>query len=400
MNKQNRILLGVMRDRKSYNKIVHLLSEDDFPDILKIPVRLVQDYYEEDPDATRVDPDWLSDKIVTALPSPKHHAPILSVINTDEEVSIPNAVQDYLEIKKASAARRLGERLVDPNSDKEEVDALLEEYVNATAVVERREEDTFINPDLDMLLESIHPDNLIKVIPKSLNDRLDGGLVPGSMVAVYAPTEVGKSMFTINIACGMLNNGYRVLYCGNEDPPKQMLLRIYSRLSGMTKQEMAIDPGKAKELAFKRGLGNLIFKSLQPGTVGEIRRLVEKHRPQVLVVDQMANMETPTAFTKVEKNEYLAAKLRSLTQKNGLATIIVHQASDSAYGKLILNKNDMYFSNVGVQGQMDVMIGIGMDEEYDRMGTRMICLTKNKLSSNHDCFPVKVNPLLTKVYDE
>jgi hypothetical protein len=108
-------------------------------------------------------------------------------------------------------------------------------------------------------------------------------------------------------------------------------------------------------------------------------------------------METRAMFTKVEKNEYLALKIRSIAKQYGLVSIIVHQASDSAYGKLGIEKNDMYYSNVGVQGQMDIMIGIGMDDTYEQQNKRMLCLTKNKISSDHSHIPVIIDPHLSKV---
>ena len=93
-----------------------------------------------------------------------------------------------------------------------------------------------------------------------------------------------------------------MLYCGNEDPSKSMLLRIYNRLTGMTKEEIRSNPLEARQRAVAAGYNNLIFKEMTPGSLREVRTLVEKYKPAVVFVDQMANMECRSS-SKVEKNE-------------------------------------------------------------------------------------------------
>ena len=79
--------------------------------------------------------------------------------------------------------------------------------------------------------------------------------------------------------------------------------------------------------------------------------------------------------------------------------MIVHQADNDAHGKLILEKNNMHFSNEGIQGQMDVMIGMGMNTEFENQNRRMLVLTKNKISGNHEAFPIRVNPEISEVIE-
>ncbi len=311
-------------------------------------------------------------------------------------MSVPNVLQEFRELKMEAAASHLAEAIM--AGDRQEQDKYFEKYsFYRDYTVEKEEEEIFVGTDIDEILEGYQPDNLIPIEPAILNDKFDGGVIPGTQIAVYAPTEVGKSLFAINMACGMLEQGRTVLYCGNEDPAKAMLLRFYSRLTGMTKKEMMKSPQTAKEVAFERGYGNLVFYEMSPGTVHDIKRQVEKFKPSILFVDQMANMGTSSNFTKTEKNEFLSVKLRELAKKYNLVNVILHQASEEAYGNLYVQKNDMYYSNVGVQGQMDIMLGIGMDPSYEQQGRRMICITKNKLSGNHDAVPVQIDPFTSRI---
>ena len=75
----------------------------------------------------------------------------------------------------------------------------------------------------------------------------------------------------------------------------------------------------------------------------------------------------------------------------------VTQGADSCRNKLILDTGDVDSSNVGIPAQADVMIGIGMDATMEAEGTRMLSMPKNKISGNHDAFPVRINPQLSRI---
>jgi hypothetical protein len=47
--------------------------------------------------------------------------------------------------------------------------------------------------------------------------------------------------------------------------------------------------------------------------------------------------------------------------------------------------------------QMDLIIGIGSNEEYDGKSWRMISLPKNKLSGEHLYFPVLIDTKINKI---
>lgn len=392
---EKRILSALLHDRDVYDTLEPIMDiDDDFSDQGQVIVSRIKEYYDNDEHAEKVDRDFLIDQIRTELP--KHFELFEGIISTLEEVSIPNALHEFRKLKLSSAKQHLAQALLE--DDTQRIAAYMEKfnYFNEMAEADA-DGDVYIDTDIDDVLSAFERENLIKLYPKALNDAFNGGLVRGSQVAVYAPTEVGKSMLSINVASGFLHQGLKVLYCGNEDPAYSMISRFYSRLSGMSREDMALDRVTAQQRARENGFHNLVFYEMQPGSIFDIKRMLERYEPDVLVVDQMANMETKANYSKVEKNEFLALRLRALTKKHNLVTVIVHQASDSAYGKLSVEKNDMYYSNVGVQGQMDVMIGIGMDDMYEQQGKRMLCITKNKISSNHAHIPVAVDPLLSKV---
>lgn len=395
-NHEHRVISAILHDRDAYESInTDINVQEDFSDMGQIVVDKIVEYYHNDPDAMHVDRDFLIDQIGREYP--KHAGTFEATINGLEPVSAPNALSEFSKLKLARAQENLVQSISDGDTSK------FETYLQrATYLVERGSnfDDTgeYVGTDIEDILVAYQKENLIRVMPSKLNDVLEGGVVPGTQIAVYAPTEVGKSMLAITMACGFLRDGHKVMYLGNEDPAKAMLLRFYTHLSGMTKDEIIANPKQAKEIAVDNGYNNLIFKEASPGSLFDIKRTIDKYNPAVVFVDQMANMETRGNFTKVEKNEYLASRIRSLAKKHDIVSIIMHQASESAYGNAVLEKNDMYYSNVGVQGQMDVMIGIGMDASMEQQNRRMLCLTKNKISSKHDIIPATVDPLTSSVY--
>lgn len=395
MNQESRILAALIADRGFYDSVRWILAEEDFSDKAKLLVRLITEYYTTDGEATTVRKDWLCDAIAAREWSIKLVDAIAELVEELPSVSIPNALNEYKEFKKASIGRRLAMSLEGNSKDADELIELYRAVDNLGATSTTSDDDL----DLNEALDEVTPDKIIRIGPQSLCDRLDGGLVPGCQVAIYAPTEVGKTLLAINMAASIIHDGKVVLYCGNEDSRQMMLRRFYSRMSGMTKQEMQANRELAIEKAYKNGIGNLRFAALDPGTIHDIEGRIKQYKPAVVFVDQMANLMCGKQLSKVEKCEQLAAELRALAQRYGVANVIIHQASDSANGKLILNKSDMYYSNVGVQGQMDVMIGEGMDEQFHDSNQRMLCLTKNKLSGNHSNWPVRVIPELSMVKD-
>ena len=396
MVRENRIIQAALHSGEAYSSLSPIVEEEDFSRHAWVVWEKIVDYYERDGDATEVDVEIVRDAL--KVDYPRHFEQFEIILSTEETISPPNAVAEYLQLKEQGIKHRLAECLLN-GEDRGVVLDLMDRLKTITDV---ESDDGMVldnGTEIDDIIDSISPDNIIKVRPQILADKLDGGLVPGNQVAIYANTEVGKTLFAINMACGLLQDGYRVLYLGNEDAKKMMLLRFYSNLSGMTKHEILATPARAQELAVAGGYNNLFFMDGQPGSVAEVRRAVEKCDPHVMFIDQMANMEMRD-FSKVEKNEELSVALRRIAKRYEIVSIIVHQADNDAHGKLVLEKNNMHYTNVGVQGQMDVMIGIGMNPEYEQQGRRMLSLTKNKNSGNHDVFPITINQDITTVVEE
>ena len=180
------------------------------------------------------------------------------------------------------------------------------------------------------------------------------------------------------------------------DPISAITPRVITRLAEMSYDACAENPEEAEARIQKRGYKNLTLKETYPGTWHEIRKTIEKVEPDVLVIDQLRHLYCGN-LSKVEQMERVALEARAAAKRYGILCIGITQAGDSADGKIFLEQGDVDFSNTGMQGAMDLMIGIGADEQMQLRNHRMLSLCKNKLSGIHAQIHVQYNIGINKV---
>jgi archaellum biogenesis ATPase FlaH len=310
--------------------------------------------------------------------------------------------QEVLALKRHALGLKLSSALAAGRSGSE-VEELIVSWQSMVGIgdVEGKEEVQVIEGiSVEKLFATaFNKDNLVKIYPKSLNDRLDGGVLPGTHILVFANTEMGKTLVAINMVAGFLHQKLPTLYVGNEDPAENILLRLGTRLSGLNKYEIRDNPKRAQELIDSRSAGLFTIAPLAPGTFPEIQALVRKYLPKVVILDQLRNLDVKSE-NRTQALERAATEARNLAKRFGLVVVSITQAGDSASGKAALGTGDVDSSNVGIPGQMDVMIGVGATEEMLKNNTRMLSFPKNKVSGNHNPITVTVDPQLSKVIDQ
>ena len=174
-------------------------------------------------------------------------------------------------------------------------------------------------------------------------------------------------------------------------------MRLVNRLSGMTKHEVLADPARADQLARESGYERIIMKPMSPGSTREVTAEMEKYNPDILVLDQLRNLHVDED-NKVLALEKAARQARTWGQRYSCVVVSVTQAGDSAEGKAVLKQGDVDWSNTGIPGACDVMIGLGASEAQQQAGELMISLPKNKASGNHEYFAVGTNPIISQLY--
>lgn len=397
------LLASMIRSREAYDKIRKHITDKDLNEQSALIVRHLDEYYERDAEARSADAELLAGAIARSLSNPKHKELFGSAVRdlASLETSPANVVADFFGLRREAAGARLASALA-AGRGPEDVAPLIDEYQQWVDSADLEDtDDTMIlqgAPVAEILAESYGDGARIKVFPKALNERLNGGLLRGHHVVVFARPEVGKTMVVINMVAGFLRQNLRVLYVGNEDPVNDLVLRVISRLTGMTTHDILADPQRADGEARARGYDNLILASLAPGTVKEVEALMLEYKPDVVVVDQLRNLNS---FGKEEnltrKLEQNAMGVRALGKKYQSLMVSVVQAGDSATNKAVLEMGDVDSSNTGIPATADVMVGIGMTTEDEQCNRRVFSLPKNKPGANHSYFPVSVNPGISKV---
>lgn len=397
---ERKIISAFVKDRQSYEEVKELLDRSDFDSITLHLIDLIGEYYATDSKAPNVDVEILTDRFARQAQSPKLQDTVKSILTSLPEVSGGNVLRELREVK----AYRLGLKLANSFTKGErgpEVQKLLRDYLEVTEAASTNREDDEEPEDFtveSLVRKSFNTDGLIKLLPKVLTEHLDGGVRPGHHILVFAPTEMGKTLVVINMVAGFTVQGLRTLYVGNEDPVADLQMRYITRLTNLNKGQVLSDPAEAQRRLDKRNYKNVIFAPLAPGNFTQIRKLVDKYKPHVVVLDQLRNLDVDSE-NRTQALERAATEARNLAKSMGVVVISVSQAADSASGKRVLNRGDVDSSNIGIPGQMDVMIGIGADDEMEKMGMRMLSFPKNKISGRHNPIEIIVNPQLSKVVE-
>lgn len=399
---EKKILAALLRERAHWETVKPHLKQEELSAEGAIIAELVRDYYEVDPAATHVDLDLLKSRIARRVASNKHVEVISDYLNqiVSEDTSSVNVVAEVLDHKAHALGLQIAARLASGKSG-DEVNRLIQQYSEvkqATSLGTGEiddEEYTGINP-ASLLTRHFDKSGLIELWPKALNDRVDGGAKPGHHILVFAPTEMGKTLMVINMVAGFLKNGHKVLYIGNEDPAPDILMRVMTRMTGLTKYQIMEKPDEAQALLDQRNWNKFVLAALAPGNFSQIQKLVEKHSPKVVVLDQLRNLNVESE-NRTQALEKAATSARNLAKRNDVLVVSVTQAADSASGKTVLDRGDVDGSNVGIPGQCDLMIGIGADRQMEDTGARVLSFPKNKLSGNHAPIAVQFNYALSRV---
>lgn len=377
-------------DRSSWETLVTRGVEADLSPSGEVIFKVLKKYYEGDESAKSADILLLSESLLQLYP--RQHTQLVEVLHALPQSSL-NAVDLWLSSKRQAVGHKLASALID--NKVEDIDDLLEQYEfykNYEEEIPR----TYTGCSAEELLHEEVTNGLIPLYPKSLNDALGGGVGRGAHIVVFGRPNAGKTQFLINALAVAVQRGFRVLYLGNEDRPKKVLLRIISRLADMdmsTVKEQATD---AFDKAVAAGYNNVTFHQLIPGTMAEIRQMVEKHKPDIVIVDQLRNIHMKDCnITQVlEKG---AIQMRNIANKYNVVAVSVTQAGESGHNKLLLDYNDVEYSNTGLAATADVMIGVGVDERYYAESKILLNVCKNKETDAHPALPVRVNRLRSKL---
>ena len=400
-------LAAALKKRRAYEVIQKYGKAEKENKYYQVIYSLIEEHYNRDANAEHVDAEVLKQIIHEKIRNPKHAAQLVEIVenatNTDSDSSVENleflVIQSRLGLVKDKLAVALA------NRDTKAESSLLEELQNLQKITTLEGLDTLgleeypIDSVEGLILKAFDVKNLIKIWPASLAKRIGGGLLPGNHIVVFATPNKGKSALIVTLSCSMASFGWKVLIIGNEEPAAQYWIRFIQAMSGKTKDEVLENFHESKEMALRRGLANITIVTAAPGNKSQIEGLIEKYKPNCLVIDQLRNIDVGKSESRTNQLEAAATFARNMAIKHKMVSISVTQAGDSARNKAILDMGDVDYSNTGIPAQADLMIGIGGTEEQESSGIRVLSLCKNKITGQHDNWPVRLNAPLSRYQD-
>ena len=384
---EGKLLAAVAQDRAHFDALSGADINEYLSDKGKAILEEIADYYATDAATNSVDLELLGNRL--ARKYPKHEQLFRTVISSfAEPVSGVNVLLEVVALKREALKEKLIAALA--GGKEQYIDTLMAEWQAASLSVGGSEVSSVFNGvSLDELLTKTSEADRLLVEPVDMGNQLAGGPLRGHNTIIFARPDVGKTACALTIAASALRQEKRVLYCGNEDPAEVMIERLISNLTNVPLNKLHLDPQRIMSVADSRGYQSFFFVEMYPGSASEIERHVQQVEPDVLIVDQLRNLKDKDT-NRVIQLDTVARELRNLGKKYRLYNFALTQAGDSAENKLYLEMGDVDFSNTGIPGAADCMIGIGATREYIAQGHRMLSFPKNKIGGGSGREPVRV----------
>lgn len=393
-----KVLSACIASREAYDAVAHHVDEREFSPLAAQWWTFVQEWYERDKAASRVDEELLRARASRVIDEKHRETHIAYFDSLPEPVSPENVVQEMLEIKRHAAGMELCAEITG-KADAKRIERLLSNYSELLVATKLDRSDVIYAGDMDDVEEVLGVGNKIPLFPKALDERVEGGLYPGDFLLLFAYPEMGKTLFCVNLVANWLRIGKKILYIGNEDGINKIKRRVCLNLANMTNEQSRKFPDEFKKRGRERGIDDrLVAVHLHPGSIPEIEELVKEHSPDILVVDQIRNVGAQAENNTTRLNR-VAVDFRQLLSKYQILGVGVGQANPGEHGKkkIWLEYDDVEGSRTGLPSQSDLQIGISGDNQMQLHNTRAVSICRNKESGNHEGLTLSIDPQRNKV---
>lgn len=219
-----------------------------------------------------------------------------------------------------------------------------------------------------------------------LNKSL-GSLRQGDFGFIFARPETGKTSFLASETSSMLRGCERpIIWLNNEEQGYKVMCRVLQAYFGIT-QDVLLSNLKHHYNRFNEETNNR-FKLYDAATISryEVEKLVEKHKPVLVVYDQITKIK---GF-KADRNDLMLGDIcqwaRELA-KGSHAAIGVSQADGTAEGVRYLTMEHVANAKTAMQAEADFILGIGKINDPNQEYIRFINISKNKLFGDKDSIP-------------
>ena len=199
---------------------------------------------------------------------------------------------------------------------------------------------------------------------------------------------------------GFLDQGAKCLMFTNEERPQRHMLRMIS--ASCQERIKYVQEFKHRFVdKWKKKSETLQIIDSSSLTFGEIEAIVEKEKPDVVVIDILDKTHIGGSYARDDQRlTSLYSEARDLAKRQDCVVFGMCQLSAEASGKIILNDSMLSGSRTGKAGEADLIVLIGKeDTEEGDTNMRWINIVKNKITGVHGNFAV-IFDNLTATYME
>jgi len=131
--------------------------------------------------------------------------------------------------------------------------------------------------------------------------------------------------------------------------------------------------------------GNIKMFDTVDWTIDDIDAHCEKHKPDIIVVDQLDKIGVEGKFSRTdEKLRIIYTSAREIAKRRNCVVIAISQASADAHNKAYISFDWMENSKTGKAAEADLIIGVGRNPVVDTENkNRNLCISKNKINGFH-----------------
>ncbi len=321
----------------------------------------------------------------------KLYTVFMNRVNGLNEVSLTGAQELLQRVQERSVARKLADMATLTMLGRGGSIEDIKQYLTTTPTLVTEQ------PKLDLSIEAAKEylntsgeflfTNGLEFLSTELGDLKLGR---GNLLIVFALSNTGKSSFVAQYAVGLLKQGHKVLYFGNEDALQKILVNFYRTYYGLSDSEV-LEGSIQTPAEFDK----LTLIEAHGYTTTKCEKIIAQAQPDVIIFDQIDNVSMSNSTDDTQYNlEKLYQWTRSMAALHKCLAVNVTQASNDANGKeagrMILTQHMMANSKIGKASTADVILGIGLRQQDDY--ARCITSCKNKINSNHSSVYCKLNP--------
>lgn len=228
-----------------------------------------------------------------------------------------------------------------------------------------------------------------------LDKYLNGGYERKTITTFIAPTGAGKSMFLVNAACALVEQGLNVLYVTLEMADYKIGLRADSWYSGESIDDVSKQRDKVKASIAARAKGRFFIKEwpTKRATVDTIRSHVQRlvqtkdFKPDAIIVDYPDLLRSVKSYgEKRHELEGNYEELRGLAQELNCVMIVADQTNRGGLDLELVTISNIAeaYSKATV---CDLILTISRTAEDKMDGTGKLFIAKSRLGQDGIVLP-------------